>query len=243
MQLEAPGTYHHSLVVAQLSENASNAIGANPLLARVCALFHDIGKTAHPSYFTENQRDRHNPHDEHDPVESAQIIKRHVTDGVELAVRHSLPRAVIDVIRQHHGTTLVRYFYEQARSHSRSPLPLSPAPQNPLQTEAPSISDAPFRYDGPRPQFKESAVIALADGVEAASRSLRAADAAQLTALIDKIVLDRIADKQLDEAPLTFEDIARIKNSFQFTLLNMLHARVAYPAAGTESAALAAAKA
>ena len=242
MQLEAPGTYHHSLVVAQLAENASNAIGANPLLARVCALFHDIGKTAHPSYFTENQRNRHNPHDEHDPVESAQIIKRHVTDGVELAVRHGLPRAVIDVIRQHHGTTLVRYFYEQARSHFRSPLPLSPAPQITLQTEAPSISDAPFRYDGPRPQFKESAVIALADGVEAASRSLRAADAAQLTALIDKIVLDRIADKQLDEAPLTFEDIARIKNSFQFTLLNMLHARVAYPAAGTESAAPAIAK-
>ncbi|MEI6053695.1 MAG: HDIG domain-containing metalloprotein, partial [Opitutaceae bacterium] len=235
MQLEAPGTYHHSLVVAQLAENASNAIGANPLLARVCALFHDIGKTAHLSYFTENQRDRQNPHDEHSPVESAQIIKRHVADGVELALRHGLPRSVIDVIRQHHGTTLVRYFYEQALSHPRS---LQPNPSSSLP-EAHSISDAAFRYEGPRPQFKESAVISLADGVEAASRSLRAADAGQLTALIEKIVIERIADKQLDEAPLTFEDIARIKNSFQFTLLNMLHARVAYPAAVTETAAKA----
>ena len=248
MQLEAPGTYHHSLVVAQLAENASNAIGANPLLARVCALFHDIGKTAHPSYFTENQRDRQNPHDEHTPADSAQIIKRHVSDGVELAARHRLPRAVIDVISQHHGTTLVRYFYQQAVTLSKAPfapvhLPLAPQISNPKsqnlvtspQSEIGNLKskipdDAPFRYDGPRPQFKESAVISLADGVEAASRSLRSADAAQLTALIDKIVLDRIAEKQLDEAPLTFEDIARIKNSFQFTLLNMLHARVAYPA-------------
>ncbi|MBC7369006.1 MAG: HDIG domain-containing protein [Undibacterium sp.] len=232
MQLEAPGTYHHSLVVAQLAENASNAIGANPLLARVCALFHDIGKTAHPSYFTENQRDGHNPHGDHTPADSAQIIKRHVSDGVELAARHRLPRAVIDVISQHHGTTLVRYFYEQAVTLSKAPFALIPprSQTDNLESKNPSVPDAPFRYDGPRPQFKESAVISLADGVEAASRSLRSADAAQLTALIDKIVLDRIAEKQLDEAPLTFEDIARIKNSFQFTLLNMLHARVAYPA-------------
>ena len=239
MQLEAPGTYHHSLVVAQLAENAANAIGANPLLARVCALFHDIGKTAQPAYFTENQRDRQNPHDDHAPADSARIIKRHVSDGVELAVRHQLPRSVIDVIRQHHGTTLVRYFYDQAVTLSKAPFapashpetPVLAAPQSAISPRpSPIPDDAPFRYDGPRPQFKESAVISLADGVEAASRSLRSADAAQLNALIDKIVLDRIAEKQLDEAPLTFEDIARIKNSFQFTLLNMLHARVAYPA-------------
>jgi putative nucleotidyltransferase with HDIG domain len=230
MQLEAPGTYHHSLVVAQLAENASNAIGANPLLARVSALFHDIGKTAHPSYFTENQRDGHNPHDDHTPADSAQIIKRHVSDGVELAVRHHLPRAVIDVISQHHGTTLIRYFYQKAVSLAKAPFPTSEiSAQSKIGNPKAEIQEAAFRYDGPRPQFKESAVISLADGVEAASRSLRSADPAQLTALIDKIVLDRIAEKQLDEAPLTFEDIARIKNSFQFTLLNMLHARVAYP--------------
>ena len=247
MQLEAPGTYHHSLVVAQLAENAANAIGANPLLARVCALFHDIGKTAHPAYFTENQRDLLNPHDSHNPFDSAQIIKRHVADGVDLAVRHHLPRAVIDVIGQHHGTTLVRYFYQQALSLSLSLAPFSvsdPGQKSKIENQESKIpAEAPFRYDGPRPQFKESAVISLADGVEAASRSLRSADAVQLTALIDKIVLDRIADKQLDEAPLTFEDIARIKNSFQFTLLNMLHARVAYPAPSPAPAAIVAGKA
>jgi cyclic-di-AMP phosphodiesterase PgpH len=216
MQLEAPGTYHHSLVVAQLSENASNAIGANPLLARVCALFHDIGKTMNPAYFTENQRERVSPHESQSPLVSARIIKHHVADGVEMALKHHLPRAVVDVIRQHHGTTHVRYFYEKA---------LADWAQTPGQ---PPLSDAPYRYDGPRPQFRESAVISLADGVEAASRSLRSATAEQLGQLIDAIVGDRIAQGQLNETPLTLEDIAKVKNSFTFTLLNMLHSRVAY---------------
>jgi len=223
MQLEIPGTYHHSLVVAQLSENASNAIGANPLLARVCALFHDIGKAANPAYFAENLRSGGNPHDEKKPLESARIIRQHVADGVELAIRHRLPRAVIDVIRQHHGTTLVRFFYERARAESRPPFP---------GAEPPSVPDAPFRYDGPKPQFKESAVISLADGVEAGIRSMRGLSAELIGQWIDRFVSDRIAEGQLDEAPLTFEDVAKVKNSFTFTMLNMLHARVAYPAAG-----------
>lgn len=217
MQLEAPGTYHHSLVVAQLSENACNAIGAHPILARVCALFHDIGKTVNPGFFTENLRNRANPHEGKDPIVSARIIKQHVPDGVELALRHRLPRAVIDVIRQHHGTTVVRFFYEQAVAAAARP-----------GAEPPVVPQEPFRYPGPRPQFKESAVISLADGVEAASRSLRSATAEQLGHLIDRVVSERIADGQLDEAPLTFEDIAKIRNSFTFTLLNMLHSRVAY---------------
>ena len=221
LQLDAPGTYHHSLVVAQLAENAANAIGANPLLARVCALFHDIGKTAHAAYFTENQRDHLNPHDALAPADSARIIRQHVTDGVELARRHHLPRAVTDVIVQHHGTTLVRSFYLRAVEQSRSPFP---------EKNLPPPAEAAFRYDGPKPQFKESAVIALADAVEAATRSLRSATAGQLSALIDRIVADRIADGQLDAAPLTFEELSKVKNSFQFTLLNMLHSRVAYPA-------------
>jgi len=239
MQLEAPGTYHHSLVVAQLAENACNAIGANPLLARVCALFHDIGKTLNPGYFTENQRDRTNPHDAREPVASAQIIKRHVPDGVELGQKHRLPRAVIDVIRQHHGTTRVRYFYERAVAAARQALPAQPRwtgadpdglRRDGLEPESllPPAVEAAFRYDGPRPQFRESAVISLADGVEAASRSLRATSAAQLGHLIDGIVAERIEQGQLNEAPLTLEDIAKIKNSFTFTLLNMLHGRVAY---------------
>jgi len=231
MQLEAPGTLHHSLVVAQLSENACNAIGANPLLARVCALFHDIGKTVNPLYFTENQRDRANPHEQKHPQVSAQIVKQHVPDGVDLALRHRLPRAVIDVIRQHHGTTLVRYFYDRAVSTSRAPF---------AGAEPPTVPEASYRYEGPKPQFKESAVISLADAVEAASRSLRSTTPEQLDQIIGRIVADRIADGQLDEAPLTFEEIAKTKGSFTFTLLNMLHARVAYqggqPAAepGTE---------
>ncbi len=222
MQLEAPGTYHHSLIVAQLAENASNAIGAHPLLARVCALFHDIGKINNPQYFGENTHDRNSPHATQDPFDSARIIKQHVTDGVELALKHHLPRAVIDVIQQHHGTTLVRYFYDRALEQSRAPFPSK-------KTEPQSVPEQHFRYDGPRPQFKESAVISLADGVEAASRSLRTATPEALRELIDRIVRDRIAEDQLAEAPLTFEEITKIKNSFQFTLLNMLHSRVAYP--------------
>ncbi|HEX2853559.1 MAG TPA: HDIG domain-containing protein [Opitutaceae bacterium] len=231
MQLEAPGTYHHSLVVAQLSENACNAIGANPLLARVCALFHDVGKTNNPSFFGENQRDRSSPHISHDPAASAKIIKQHVPDGIELARRHHLPQAVIDVIQQHHGTTLVRYFYQRALDASRAPFAPKDASADsnvPFPPVA-MIDEAPFRYDGPKPHFKESAVIHLADGIEAASRSLREVTAAQLTALIERLVRERTAEGQLDEAPLTFEEITKIKNSFTFTLLNMLHARVAYP--------------
>ncbi len=227
MQLDAPGTYHHSLVVAQLAENAANAIGANPLLARVCALFHDVGKTPHAAYFTENQRDNVNPHDGLTAIASAQIIKAHVADGVELARRHRLPRAVIDVILQHHGTTLVRSFYLRAIEQSRVPFPVKNMP-HPMSLLPPPV-EAAYRYEGPRPQFKESAIISLADGVEAATRSLRSVTPGQLAPLIERIVADRIADGQLDEAPLTFEELSKIKNSFQFTLLNMLHARIAYP--------------
>ena len=176
-----------------------------------------------PGFFTENQRAGGNPHDEKDPAASAAIIRRHVADGVDLAERHRLPRAVIDVIRQHHGTTLVKFFYERALAMSQSPFP---------GAEPPSVPDEPFRYDGPRPQFKESAVVSLADGVEAVTRSARTITAEKLASLIDRLVSDRVADEQLDEAPLTFEDLAKIKNSFTFTLLNMLHSRVAYSQAG-----------
>ncbi len=241
MQLEAPGTYHHSLVVAQLSENAANAVGANPLLTRVCALFHDVGKTVNPQFFAENQRERSNPHDERDPAESARIIKQHVPDGVELAQRHRLPRAVIDVIQQHHGTTLVRYFYHRACEQSRPPFPVAPGTPGAERTPAPkadpvAISEQSFRYDGPKPQFKESAIISLADAVEATARSLREVAPGKVHELIERIVGERIAEGQLDEAPLTLEEISRVKNSFQFTLVNMLHARVAYPGGDAGSA-------
>jgi cyclic-di-AMP phosphodiesterase PgpH len=240
MQMEAPGTYHHSLVVAQLAENAANAIGANPLRARVCALFHDIGKLVKPEYFSENQRDGVNPHDFNNPSLSALIIKSHVKEGVDLALQYRLPRVVINVIRQHHGTSLIRYFYHRALgTATRSPV--APASQVPFpgnRGTAPGldpvpVSEATYRYDGPRPQFKESAIILLADGCEAASRSLPKVTPQGLAELIDKIVTDHIADGQLDESPLTFAEITRIKSSFNFTLLNMLHSRIAYPGAGS----------
>ena len=241
MQLETPGTYHHSLVVAQLAENAAAEIGANPLLARVCALYHDIGKTEKPEYFTENQRDGVNPHDSSNPSLSALIIKSHVKDGVDLAIKHKLPRAVIDVISQHHGTSLIRYFYHRAVSHTRHTQPPFPyavgnTSRDPFASNAPGLEAVPvcettYRYDGPLPRFKESAIIHLADGVEAASRSLRKVTPQHLGEIIDQIFHDRMEDGQLDEAPITFDELARIKTSFNVTLLNMLHGRVAYPAA------------
>jgi len=247
MQLEAPGTYHHSLMVAQLSENACNAIGANPLLARVCSLFHDIGKITKAGFFTENQRNRSNPHDELDPAVSAQIIRDHVNEGVELADKHKLPRSIIDVIRQHHGKTYVRYFYNKAKtkltqheavaSHQDNPLDSSKQEINStlphVQTHTPhltksQVDETMFRYDGPKPQFRECAVIFLADATEAASRSLRSATSEELSHLIESIVTNLIAEGQLDEVSLTLEDIAKIKTSFTFTLLNVMHSRVSY---------------
>ncbi len=247
MQLEAPGTYHHSLVVAQLAENAAAAIGANPLLARVCALFHDIGKTTKPHYFTENQMTGENPHDDANPSLSALIIKAHVKDGVDLAVRHKLPRPVIDVIQQHHGTTLIRYFYQRAlqalrrKPEADAPLPpllgVSSAPAAPAagapRPQQPQLPEQTYRYDGPRPRFKESAIIHLADGIEAAARCLPKVTPQHLDEIIDQIVRDRLQDGQLDESPLTFAELNKIKDSFQHTLVSMLHGRVAYPAAKT----------
>jgi len=239
MQMEAPGTYHHSLVVANIAEYGANAIGANPLLCRVCALFHDIGKITKPEYFSENQRDGVNPHDERNPSFSALIIKSHVKDGVDLALKHKLPKAVVDVIRQHHGTTLIRSFYQRARTGGdiRHGSPARTAvTQDPFGPGLePHICETTYRYDGPKPQFKESAIIMLADGVEAATRSLRRVTPQHIGELIDRIFQDRLADGQLDEAPLTIAEINQLKGSFNFTLLNMLHARVAYSPATDRS--------
>jgi putative nucleotidyltransferase with HDIG domain len=240
LQMEAPGTYHHSLIVAQLAENAANAIDANPLLARVCAQFHDIGKIGKPEYFSENQRNGFNPHETNNPSLSALIIKSHVKDGVDMALKHKMPKPVIDVIQQHHGTTLLRYFFERAKHETRGPFgsvtPFSsqekahpPRRGDTIYPLHSKVSEVTYRYDGPKPQFKESAIIMLADGVEAASRSLRKVTPQHLSELIEQIFRERIADGQLDESPLTFEEITKIKSSFNFTMLNMLHSRVAYP--------------
>ena len=226
MQLEAPGTYHHSLMVANLSENAAASIGANPLLCRVCSFFHDIGKLVKPEYFTENQRDGVNPHNEKNPSMSALVIKAHVKEGIEMARQQKLPKVIIDVIRQHHGTSLIQYFYFQAKQREKkSEQTATPSNSN----DEVHIDESTYRYDGPKPAFKESAIIFFADSVEAASRSLKKVTQPNVEELIDKIFQSRIDDGQLDECPLTFQELNQIKKSFTYTLLNMLHARIEYP--------------
>jgi putative nucleotidyltransferase with HDIG domain len=222
LQIEAPGTYHHSLVVANLAENAAAAIGANGLLARVCALFHDIGKMVKPEYFTENQRGSHNPHDQRNPSMSALIIKSHVKEGVSLAQEHRLPKPVVDTIRQHHGTTLMQFFFTRARERLRG------AKGQITEFPAEQVPEGVYRYDGPKPQFRESAILHLADSVEACSRSLRKVTAQSVAEMVEEITEMRVADGQLDECPLTLEELSKIKGSFTFTLLNMLHGRVSY---------------
>ncbi len=229
MQMEAPGTYNHSLMVANLSENAADAIGASPLLCRVCCFFHDVGKLVKPEYFAENQQDRINPHNEKNPSMSALVLKAHVKEGVELARKNKLPRVITDVIQQHHGTSLINYFYYQAQQHqkNRTKTPLSEKGDKPL--EPVKVDESTYRYDGPKPAFKESAIIFFADGVEAASRSLKKVTQPAVEELIDNIFKDRIEDRQLDDCPLTFQELYQIRKSFIYTLLNMLHSRIQYP--------------
>ena len=224
MQVEAPGTYHHSLMVANLSENAAIAVRANPILCRAASLFHDIGKMTQPNYFTENQGDFDNPHDQKNPSMSALIIKSHVKEGIDMAREHKLPKILRDVIRQHHGTTLVKYFYHQAQEKMKQEtLGLG-------DMESDKPDESTYRYDGPRPRFKESAIIFFADSVEAAARSLPKVTQHSVEELLENIFSDRLEDGQLDECPLTLEEVSKIKRSFVKTTLNMLHTRVEYPA-------------
>jgi putative nucleotidyltransferase with HDIG domain len=247
LQLAAPGSYHHSLMVANLAERAAAEIGANALMCRTCALYHDIGKMVKPEYFTENQRDGFNPHAEVNPSMSALIIKSHVKEGLDLAQQYKLPQVVQDVIAQHHGTTLIKYFYRKAseqqqllapapfprRGHaSRAPFAPADAPAptpEPAERGESNLDESFYRYDGPKPRFRESVIIALADAVEAASRSLRKVTPLAVEELIESLINDRLEDHQLDDSPITLQELKKIKQSFNFTLLNMLHSRVQYP--------------
>jgi putative nucleotidyltransferase with HDIG domain len=232
MQVEAPGTYHHSLMVANLSENAAAAIGASPLLCRACCFFHDIGKLVKPEYFVENQRGGINPHVEKNPSMSALVIKAHVKEGVELARKYKLPRVIMEVIRQHHGTGLIQYFYYQAQQQLKL--------ENQKETNGKSqdtlkVDESTYRYDGPKPAFKESAIIFFADGLEAASRTLKKVSQPAVEELVDGMFKSRIEDGQLDECPLTFKELDLIRSSFVYTVLNTLHSRIEYPKEEAES--------
>jgi putative nucleotidyltransferase with HDIG domain len=229
MQLEAPGTFHHSLVVAALSEAAAEKIGANAPMCRVCSYFHDVGKLAKPGYFIENQHEGgENPHDALTPTMSALIIIAHVKDGVDLAVKHKLNPRIIDVIREHHGDSIVAFFYHKAREQKKRELEkVDRGLENP--EDLPAVDEKSFRYPGPRPSTRECGIITLADTVESASRSLRKPTPARIRALVDDLVSQKIQDSQLDDCPLTLREIAIIKESFAGTLRSMLHSRIDYP--------------
>lgn len=209
---EAPGTYHHSLMVGNLAEAGAEAIGGNALLARVGAYFHDIGKLKRPSFFTENQM-AENPHDKMTPNLSALVITSHVTDGVELAKKHKIPLAIIDIILQHHGTTLVAYFYHKAKNAEKGE----------------EVDESKFRYDGKKPRSKEAAVVMLADSVEAAVRSMPDKTEGKIEGLIRKIIKDKLNDNQLDHCDLTLKDLDSIARSFMKVFSGYFHNREEYP--------------
>jgi len=211
LMLEAPGTYHHSLVVGSLSEAGAAAIGGNPLVARVGAYYHDIGKIEKAEYYVENQSSARNRHEKLSPTMSCLIIEAHVREGAEIARKERLPRAVIDAILEHHGTTLMTFFYHKAQSAD------------------PAVEERDFRYPGPKPRSKETAVLMLADAVEAAARSLTEPTPSRIRGVVTRILDARVEDGQLDESPITFEDLAKVRESFIPILTALFHARVDYP--------------
>ena len=213
LMLEAPGTYHHSILVGNLAEAASEAVGADGILARVGAHYHDIGKLKRPYFFVENQVGIDNPHDKMAPSLSTLIITSHVKDGLELANEFKLPPAVTQFIAQHHGTDLVRYFYHRASEAN----------------DEGTVEERDFRYPGPKPHGKEVAIVSLADATEAAVRSISRPNPGKIEAIVRKIIKDRLNSGELDESDLTFQDMDRIANAFVKVIVSMFHARVEYP--------------
>lgn len=209
--MEAPGTYHHSVMVANLAEAACEAIGANGLLARVGSYYHDIGKTKRPNFFIENQMHQDNPHDRLPPDKSASIIIAHVTDGVSILKKYHMPKEIIDIAEQHHGTTLLKFFYHKA-----------------LQLD-PETNEEDYRYPGPKAQTKESAVIGIADSVEAAVRSMPKPTPEGIELLIRKIVDERLQDGQLNECDITIKELETVTHTLGETLKGIFHSRIEYP--------------
>ncbi len=213
LMIAAPGTYHHSIIVGNLAEAASEAVGANPLLARVTACYHDIGKIRMPEYFVENQTNSANKHEKLMPHMSSMILISHVKEGVELARQYKMPKQIVDIIQQHHGTSLITFFYQKALEQTKDDLPLQ----------------EDYRYPGPKPQTRVAAIVMMADAVEAASRSLTEPTPARITALVDKIINHIFLDGQIDECELTLKDISEIKKRFTFILTSIFHRRIEYP--------------
>jgi putative nucleotidyltransferase with HDIG domain len=225
--VETPGTYHHSLMVGNLAERAAEAIGADPLVTRVAAYYHDIGKLANPLAFIENQSGGENVHDELDPETSAQILKQHVADGIDIAYKAKLPKSLIAFIPQHHGTAIMSYFYARAKDLAAEPYG-GPQTADGARAAA-AVDDRKFRHAGPKPQSREAALIMLADGVEASVRSLASRDEPAIRAMVARIIEERMTDGQFDECDLTLRDVEKIKEAFVQQLLGMYHQRIAYP--------------
>ncbi len=225
--VETPGTYHHSLMVGNLAERAAEAIGADPLLTRVAAYYHDIGKLANPLGFIENQSGGENLHDNLSPDDSSQLLKAHVADGIDIAYKANLPKALIAFIPQHHGTAMISFFHAKAREAAAAPYGGLSTPAGEKAAEAVDIRK--FRHSGPKPQSREAALIMLADGVEASVRSLTSRDEPAIRGMVARIMADRVADGQFDECDLTFRDLSVIEEAFVQQLLGMYHQRVAYP--------------
>jgi len=215
MILEAPGTYHHSIVVGNLSETAAEEIEGNGLFARVGAIYHDIGKIKRPYFFTENQEAYKNIHDKMEPSLSALVIASHVKEGLELAKKNKLPKDIIDIIAQHHGTGLITYFFHRALKENGS--------------DVDAVAEENYRYSGPKPQTKEAGIILLADSLEAATRSLTNPTATRIKTLVKEIIQKNLENGQLDECDLTLKDLDKIGDSFSRILTGMFHSRVEYP--------------
>ena len=216
LMLIAPGTYHHSMVVGQMVEAAAETIGANPMLAKAAAFYHDIGKIKKPAYFVENQQGGDNKHEKLAPSMSSLILISHVKDGVDLARKHRLGESLADIIRQHHGTNLINYFFHKAKTQAAKP--------NQVKMED-------YRYPGPRPQTKEAGLVLLADQVEAASRTLTDPTPARIQGMVQKMINNVFADGQLDECELTLKDLHHIARSFNKILSGIFHQRIQYPQA------------
>lgn len=211
--VEAPGTYHHSIMVGNLAEAATEAVGGNSLLARVGAYYHDIGKSKRPYFFVDNQFGAENPHDRLAPTLSAIIISSHVRDGIELSREFRVPEAIVHFIREHHGTTLIRYFYEKALD----------------QDAGEGVEERDFRYDGPRPQSKETAIVMLADASEATARTLKNPSPPAIEQVVRRLIKERLEDGQLDESNLTLKELDVIARTFTRVLTGVFHQRIEYP--------------
>ena len=212
--VEAPGTYHHSIIVGNLAEAAAEAVGVNPLMARVSAYYHDIGKIKMPDYFIENQIASISKHDNLAPRMSSLILLSHVKEGVELAKKYKLPPMIVDIIQQHHGTSIQTFFYQKAKEQ---------------QDNITILREEDFRYPGPKPQTRVAALVLMADAVEAASRVLTDTSPARVSLLVDRIINHCIIDGQFDNCELTLKDLREIKTHFVYLLTSMYHKRINYP--------------